>query len=310
MHRKEERFLRAVSAAVHELLMEKGRVVLPGWGALMAHARPAYYDRLRALFHPPGHRFSFNPLITADDGELFALLHRQWGWTLHQITEQWQALTEAWESALGETGRFELPGVGAFIRQGDRVIFRSAPEAAYRPETWLLPVVKMPALQERRWPTRAGGAERPGLIDGWKVAAVWVLVLIGAAVLWQLPPRYSEPAARAEVGWYAPTPRPASSASDPQAAPTQPAAGAADETAHAPKKAYYIIIGSYQKAAPARRHVRQLQRNGIQAQILHEGQRYRVAAVKTRSLSAAEQLIPFIRRQTGRPDAWIYETAE
>ncbi len=308
MNKHGQAFEQAVAAAVHELLMEKGRVVLPDWGALLAHPRPARYQRLRALYHPPGYRFSFNPMITSDNGELFALLHRQWGWDLAEITQMWQALIAQWQAALSEVGRALLPGVGSFIRQGEQIIFKENPESAYRPDTWLLPIIRMPVLQSRR-PAAPETAPAPSAaLQWWKAAAIWALVIVGLAILWQLPPRPSEAYSRAGMDWTTPATAPPAPSEKPAPSSRTTAATVpqqAQQAAASPAK-YYIIVGSYRRARRAQQYARRLRRQGIDARVLPAGRRYRVAAVAVGSQAEARQLLPFIRHKTGRPDAWIY----
>ncbi len=291
-------FKRAVAAAVHELLMTKGRVVLPDWGALLASKRPARFDGVRAMFFPPGIRVAFNPLITADDGELFALLHREWGWPLETIAREWDALRNAWQEALETHGEVLLEGVGVFYRgQGGRLTFEIAPEAAYRPETWMLPAVPVPPGE-----VRAPSSPVASSMRGWgRVAALWAVVVLGFWAVERWMPGHSPATSTAGYTWEA--------AEEEEAVPVEttssPSSIQRRDTPQPAEGTFYIIVGSYRRQSDALLALARYQNAGYSAQLIARDGRYRVAVAEVESESAARQLLPFFQKKLGRPDAWI-----
>ncbi len=59
-----------IEAALRTLLMEEGRVCLPGIGTLVVEAQPALVSLMEGRASPPSKYVSFNANLITDDGRL------------------------------------------------------------------------------------------------------------------------------------------------------------------------------------------------------------------------------------------------
>ncbi len=304
-------FIRAVSAAVHALLLEKGHVVLPGWGALLTSPRRARFDRLQSVYFPPGVRISFTPLIVADDGELFALLHREWGWSLDDIASQWHHFIKSWKETILGGGVVHLADVGSFRRDADgRVVFHPLPDATYRLETWMLPPISVRPTKQKaasHQPLQQLMSDSPKR-EWMQIAAVWVMAILGFWLIEQGLPRLSPQPAMAGFAWETEQDRVSSPNLEDEVSETPPQAVDSGSVVASPtdsENEFLLIAASYARRLPAQRAARQFQQMGFRAEVIEGDGRFRVVLVSTRSESEARQLLPFFRKKLGRPDIWV-----
>ena len=68
-----------VTAHIEYLLLFRDCVIVPSFGAVLAHCAPARYDSASGEFMPPRREFSFNGGLTRGDGLLVASVARREG---------------------------------------------------------------------------------------------------------------------------------------------------------------------------------------------------------------------------------------
>ena len=140
-----------IEAALRTLLMEEGRVCLPGIGTLLVEAQPALVSLMEGRASPPSKYVSFNANLVTDDGRL-----RQESGAGEQVDAYLQSI----RSNLAEDRPFNLPGIGKLYRRG-RDEIRFIPGASNLSKaSYGLPIVEVrPVIRkERLSPAAQGGA--------------------------------------------------------------------------------------------------------------------------------------------------------
>lgn len=166
-------------------------VVLPKWGAFIAHYQPACYDGTLGVMYPPLRELSFSASVDYDDGLLASSIARKEGISFNQASRMMEEELSSMKHQLDLDGEISLGNVGRFIRQdGVSAVFEpSALQShivgagfdafAIKP---LLSKVREEALSAGRIEApRRGRLSRIGLV-AIKAAAV-IAVLIGVSVV-------------------------------------------------------------------------------------------------------------------------------
>ncbi|WP_420460352.1 hypothetical protein [Neolewinella sp.] len=140
-----------IEAALRTLLMEEGRVCLPGIGTLVVEAQPALVSLMEGRASPPSKYVSFNANLITDDGRL-----RQECGDPVAVTRYLQQI----DATLREEKPFTLAGIGKLYRQ-DRHTIRFIPGATnLSKESYGLPTVEVHPIirKERLGPAAAPAA--------------------------------------------------------------------------------------------------------------------------------------------------------
>ncbi len=183
----------AIEKDIRELLYDHDLVIVPEWGGLLVHYRPARLDEARNLVHPPGKDLSFNRNLLRNDGLLADRISKREGIGFDQANGRIAADVNAWQQGLQRNGRVELPLIGIFYRDAEHNLqFDPDPRGQYLKDAHGLrpvaavpversestPVITLPvAAQEVETPTE----RRTTWV--WAAAAVAGLLFTGAA-LW------------------------------------------------------------------------------------------------------------------------------
>lgn len=92
-------------------------VVLPSWGAFIAHHRPAYFDIERGKMFPPKREISFNSSVDHSDGLLVASIARRQGISFEKASIIVSREIESMKHQLEHDGEIALGNIGKFTYQ-------------------------------------------------------------------------------------------------------------------------------------------------------------------------------------------------
>lgn len=174
---------------IQYLLSQHDCVIIPGFGALLAHGVAAYRDDAGRML-PPRRAYSFNQLLKDDDGMLAHSIARQAGVDYVQARAEVERDVAAMRRDLSEQGQLSLGRAGILTcNEGNIEFFPPAtdsvtPMASWRPA--IQPVVlvdRARALRQQMeqgiarqtWRHRAGSAFRAA-------ASILILLAISIAV--------------------------------------------------------------------------------------------------------------------------------
>lgn len=102
-------------------------VVLPKWGAFIAHYQPACYDEALGVMYPPMREISFSSSVGYDDGLLASSIARKESLPFGRASQLVEEELCSMKHQLGLDGEISLGKVGRFIRQDEgSVIFEPA----------------------------------------------------------------------------------------------------------------------------------------------------------------------------------------
>lgn len=110
------------------LLQENDCVVLPSFGAFIAHTEQAYYVDGEHSFFPPTRSIGFNKQLTSDDGLFTSYLMQKGGIGFAEAKGVVATYIDRLRDALGIDGAVKLPGLGR-LRQdlAGNIAFEPAP---------------------------------------------------------------------------------------------------------------------------------------------------------------------------------------
>lgn len=113
-----------INIALHikYLLLNHDCVIIPGWGALIAHCLPARIDLSSNMIYPPSRVVVFNSSITHNDGLLANALSRRETMSYEAACNAISVYVAAMRSQLDKTGLLRLERVGDFRLTPDRTI--------------------------------------------------------------------------------------------------------------------------------------------------------------------------------------------
>lgn len=127
---------------IQQLLYKHSCIVVPGFGAFMAHTAPAAHDTGAQQLHPPKKSLSFHPRLNHDDGLLLQHLLKSWSGEISQAKAHIQATAEEWKTALESGSSLHLEGLGNLKKSSaERVDFEAEPGPNYLPSSFGLPVI-------------------------------------------------------------------------------------------------------------------------------------------------------------------------
>ena len=149
----------AVTTALRSILMEDGRVCLPGIGTLVAVEQPAVLSLIEGKAMPPSARISFNANLVLDDGRLSRELH-------HHEEEAARFLQQT-RDTLAAGHPVVLDGIGKLYKHHDGEIRFTAGAGNFSKESFGLPAISVqPILRKEKLPASTAPAKasktRPG----------------------------------------------------------------------------------------------------------------------------------------------------
>lgn len=116
-------------------------VVIPSWGAFIAHYQPARYDDAESLFYPPSRDISFNVNVDHNDGLLTSSISRRKQISFASAAKIVEEDVAELKLCLERDGSVSLGNVGRFIRQEESApIFEPSASIVDFETACLLPV--------------------------------------------------------------------------------------------------------------------------------------------------------------------------
>jgi len=107
-------------------------VVLPKWGAFIAHYQPACYDEALGLMYPPLREISFSASVGYDDGLLASSIARKEAIPFNQASRIVEDDIVSMKHQLDLDGEISIGKVGRFIKQdGVSVVFEPSPSQSH-----------------------------------------------------------------------------------------------------------------------------------------------------------------------------------
>lgn len=168
-------------------------VVLPKWGAFIAHYQPACYDESLGLMYPPLRELSFSSSVDYNDGLLASSIARKESLPFVAASQIVDDELRAMKHQLNVDGEISLGKIGRFIRQDEvSVIFEPAKQqgviasAGFEPMNIrsLMSKVREEAVNEGRVELpRRGRLTRLGLRAVKAAAAIALLVGVSVVLL-------------------------------------------------------------------------------------------------------------------------------
>ena len=134
---------------IEYLILRHDCVVIPGFGALIAHYRPAYIDHELGCMFPPSRTLGFNPDITHNDGLLALSIARGAETTFDGASAILAKEVAALKLQLDNAGEFALGRLGVFSRHDNGpVMFEPFATTSISPRLAGLRAVAMTPISE------------------------------------------------------------------------------------------------------------------------------------------------------------------
>lgn len=194
-----------IVAAIRGLLMEEGKVCLPGLGTLQLSAQAALVSPVEGKALPPSERVTFNENLVLDDGRLLEYLVSKTDTDPEVLNNELSGFLASTTEALDAGRSFSIEGVGRLFKHYDGQMRFTASGDNYSKESFGLPEIALQPIvrtEKRRSSTpqdpmavpssKTTAAPGKGLLQDpalrqvlWYVAAVLGVILL-AVVLWRL----------------------------------------------------------------------------------------------------------------------------
>ncbi len=134
---------------IEYLIIRHDCVVIPGFGALIAHYRPAYIDRELGCMFPPSRTLVFNPDIIHNDGLLASSIARSMETTFDSASALLSKEVTALKLQLDNSGEFALGRLGIFSRKDNGpVVFEPFQATALSPRLAGMRAIAMQPVTE------------------------------------------------------------------------------------------------------------------------------------------------------------------
>ncbi|WP_190810475.1 SPOR domain-containing protein [Flagellimonas sp. S3867] len=104
-----------IEAYIEELLYDYNCVVVPGFGAFLAHGKSAEIDSVANTLNPPTKTVSFNAQLSKNDGLLVSHIAKQKRLDYEELLEEVENVSETWKKRLEQGESIELFGIGKLM---------------------------------------------------------------------------------------------------------------------------------------------------------------------------------------------------
>lgn len=126
-------------------------VVLPSWGAFIAHYSPAFYDNATRIMYPPAREISFNTNIIHDDGLLSSSVARRETVSFEKASLMVSQEIESMKHQLKNDGEIVLGHIGRLVWQPESApLFEPATETSSGMSPFFKPVAIEPVIEQAR----------------------------------------------------------------------------------------------------------------------------------------------------------------
>ena len=131
------------------LLQNNDCIIMPGLGAVLAHDESARIDEATGMLVPPTRRFSFNSMLTQNDGMLASSVASCEGISYEAALKCVNDEIETMRHQLVADGELSLGHIGHLKLDGDKMLFEPYDASSLTPGLLWLPAVRVTPLSER-----------------------------------------------------------------------------------------------------------------------------------------------------------------
>jgi nucleoid DNA-binding protein/cell division septation protein DedD len=125
----------AVETVIRKLVTDYEFVILPGFGALLSHQAPAFYNAETGVFSPPNKRLAFNEFLKQDDGLLANYISRHEHVSHAEAVAHVKAYTDKLRLSLQESTEATIEGIGEFrMNVEGKLVFEPNTEKYFKDE--------------------------------------------------------------------------------------------------------------------------------------------------------------------------------
>lgn len=101
-----------IESYIEKLLFDYNCVVVPGFGAFLAHGKSAELDSVTNTLIPPTKTVSFNAQLSKNDGLLVSHIAKEKHLGYEELLEEVENVAESWKKRLEQGESIELFGIG------------------------------------------------------------------------------------------------------------------------------------------------------------------------------------------------------
>ena len=114
-----------IEGYISTLLYDNHCVIVPGFGAFLAHTKSAEIDSSSNRLSPPLKTISFNAQLTTNDGILVSHIAQEKKLDYNSLLEEIESVGQEWKKRLNNGERIELFGVGKlWLSTGGKIQFQ------------------------------------------------------------------------------------------------------------------------------------------------------------------------------------------
>ncbi|MBO4945127.1 MAG: hypothetical protein J6C91_07725 [Muribaculaceae bacterium] len=323
-----------VARHIQYLIAQHDCVIIPGWGALIAHIVPARIDARESLFTPPSRMVVFNPTVNHDDAMIASAIVRCEGCSYATARQAVGEYAGALRRQLDTEGSVTVDRVGTFRLSPEKAtLFEPDSDGIANAQFFGLPMIDLQSVSHATPQPAAGEIPvSPAVIRvplGKRIirvaASVAVLLGLGLTLSTPITSTLSDGVDLAGIGLNSKSPSqenegaftPVDDIADGRIFIAIPSAeaGEAAVTKSAQKFTgipsrpvdghdYYLIVASLETRAKAERYLRRHEGEGMN--MIEGQQRFRIYMDSGTSVEEASRKMKDPDFRAAHPDAWVY----
>ncbi|MDC6366438.1 MULTISPECIES: SPOR domain-containing protein [Flavobacteriaceae] len=120
-----------IDSYIEQLLFDYNCVVIPGFGAFLAHGKSAEIDASTNTLMPPSKTISFNAQLSKNDGLLVSHIAKEKKLAYEELLEEIEKVSESWKKKLQQGESIELFNVGKLWSKENRIQFQPENKTNY-----------------------------------------------------------------------------------------------------------------------------------------------------------------------------------
>ncbi|SMP05120.1 Sporulation related domain-containing protein [Muriicola jejuensis] len=142
--------LMSAAEYIQELLYRYNCVVIPEFGALLTHVKPAFIDSSTNTIYPPSKVLSFNSQLKTNDGLLISYMAEAEKTSYEEVQKKLAVKVEGWKAQLKQGQPLVLENIGSFKPTKEaKLIFQPARNTNYLTSSFgLSSIISKPVLRE------------------------------------------------------------------------------------------------------------------------------------------------------------------
>lgn len=323
-----------VARHIQYLIAQHDCVIIPGWGALIAHIVPARIDARESLFTPPSRMVVFNPTVNHDDAMIASAIVRCEGCSYPAARQAVGEYVGALRRQLDTEGCVAVERVGTFRLSPEKAtLFEPDNDGIANAQFFGLPMIDLQSVS-RATPLATAGElpQSPAVIRlplGKRIirvaASVAVLLGLGLTLSTPITSTLSDGVDLAGIGLNSKTPAredapaftPVDDIADGRILLARPSAEAGEaavtkatrkltgiQTRPVDGHDYYLIVASLETRSKAERYLRRHEGQGMN--MIEGQQRFRIYMDSGTSVEKASRKMKDPEFRAAHPDAWVY----